>query len=152
MFWIAIVFALAAGAANPFQAGTNAELNKHLGQPMLAGVWVYVSGLAGVLVLALLTRQLSLNHLTRASAAVAHAPWWAWCGGAISIGSTIAGLVFAQRLGAGVFTGLSITASVVLSTLLDQFGWIGFKQHTASPARLAGCALLIGGVWLVARF
>jgi transporter family-2 protein len=152
MLWIAIMFALAAGAANPFQAGTNAELNKQLGQPMLAGVWVYLSGLTGVLVLALLARQFSLPNLARAGAAVAHVPWWAWCGGVISIGSTIAGLVFAQRLGSGVFTGLSITASLLISMLLDQFGWIGFKQHTASPARLAGCALLIAGVWLVARF
>jgi uncharacterized membrane protein YdcZ (DUF606 family) len=35
---------------------------------------------------------------------------------------------------------------------LDQMGWVGLKQHTASPARLAGCALMIAGIWLVSRF
>jgi transporter family-2 protein len=60
--------------------------------------------------------------------------------------------MLAQRLGSGVFTGLSITAALATSIVLDQFGWLGFKQHSASPARLAGCGLLIAGVWLVARF
>jgi transporter family-2 protein len=69
----------------------------------------------------------------------------------ISIGPTLAGLIFAQKLGSGVFTSLSITASVVVSVLLDQFGAVGFKQHAASPGRLAGCALLVAGVWLVSR-
>ena len=151
MLWIAIVIAIAAGVANPFQAGTNAELNKQMGHPALAGVWVYLSGLVGLLVIAAAMRQFAPAQLGRASAAAGQVPWWAWLGGLISIGSTMAGLLFAQRLGSGVFTSLSLTASLVTSVLLDQLGWIGFKQHSASPARLAGCALLIAGVWLVSR-
>ncbi len=148
----AILFALLAGAANPFQSGTNAELNKQLGQPALTGLWVYISGLLGVLAIALIVRQFSAANMSMAAAALPRVPWWAWLGGFLSIGSTMAGLLLAQRLGSGVFTGLSLTASLVTSVLLDQFGWIGFKQHTASPARLLGCGLLVGGVWLVSRF
>ncbi len=147
-----ILFALLAGAANPFQSGTNAELNKQLGQPALTGLWVYISGLVGVLVLALFVRQFSAANLSIAAAALPRVPWWAWLGGVLSIGSTLAGLMLAQRLGSAVFTGLSITASLITSVAIDQCGWIGFKQHTASPARLLGCALLVGGVWLVSCF
>ncbi len=147
-----MLVALLAGAANPVQTGASAELNNGLREPALAGLWVYVSGLLGMLLLALALRQLGSAHLGRAAVAAGHVPWWAWTGGLLSIASTLAGLVFAQRLGSGLFTSLSLTASLIVSVLLDQFGWIGFKQHSASPARLAGCALLIGGVWLVARF
>ena len=150
MLWISILIALAAGAANPFQSGANAELNKQLGQPVLAGLWVYVSGLAGLLVIALAMRQFSPGSMGRATAG--QVPWWAWLGGAISILSTMAGLLLAQKLGSAMFTGLSVTAAILTSVLLDQFGWLGFRQHTASPARLVGCALLIAGVWLVSRF
>ncbi len=152
MFLLAILAALAAGAANPFQSATNAELNKHLDQPLLAGLWVYASGLLGVLLLALCVRQFSSARLGSIPGAMAHVPWWAWMGGLISIASTMAGLMLAQKLGSGVFTGLSITASIIVSVLLDQFGWIGFKQHTASPGRIAGCTLLVAGVWLVSRY
>ena len=152
MLWIAILVALVAGAANPFQSGTNAELNKQLGQPALAGVWVYLSGFLLLLLAALVLRQFSAAHLGQVRAALPHVHWWAYLGGGISILSTLAGLMFAQRLGSGLFTGLSLTASLIISVLLDQFGLIGFKQHTASPARLVGCALLVAGVWLIARF
>ena len=138
-------------AANPFQAGANAELNKQLQQPALAGLWVYASGFAGLLLVAFVSRQLSPAGLGRAVAESAQVPWWAWLGGLISILSTVASLLFVQKLGSGLFTGLSITASIVVSVVLDQLGVLGFRQHTASPARMVGCALLIGGVWLVSR-
>ena len=149
MAWIAVLIALLAGAANPLQTGASAELNKQIREPALAGVWVYLSGLVCVLLLALVLRQLGSAHLHRAAAAAGHVPWWAWTGGLVSIASTLAGLMFAQRLGSGLFTALSVTASLLVSV---QFEFIGFKQHSASPARLAGCALLVGGVWLLARF
>ena len=151
MLWISILIALAAGAANPFQTGTNAELSKQLGRPVLAGLWVYVSGLAGLLLIAIVLRELPAASLGRTGAAAGPVPWWAWLGGAISILSTMAGLLLAQKLGSAMFTGLSITASLLTSVLLDQFGWLGFRQHTASPARMLGCALLVAGVWLVSR-
>ncbi len=147
MLWLVYLLALLGGAANPFQSGANAELNKHLGQPVWAGLVVYASGFAGLLVL-----QLCLREAWPVAGKVVEVSWWAWMGGLISIASTMAGLMLAQRMGSGVFTGLSITAALVMSVVLDQFGWVGFKQHTASPGRLVGCGLLIAGVWLIARF
>ena len=138
--------ALAAGTANPFQSGLNAELNKQIGQPLWASIVVYSTGLMGLIVLLLcFYRELPLSR----AAAV---PWWAWLGGLVSVISTVIALTVAQRLGSGLFTGVSVTASLVTSVALDHFGLIGFRQHTASPARVAGCALLIAGLWLIARF
>ncbi len=147
MPWVLLLIALAAGAANPFQSGSNSQLNKQLESPLWAGIFVYASGLAGLLLVEMFLRQ-PLPAVGR----IHQVNGWAWLGGLISIASTMAGLTLAQKLGSGVFTGLSITAAVVLSILLDQFGWLGFRQHAASPARVAGCALMIAGLWLVARF
>lgn len=145
MSWFLALIALAAGAANPFQSATNAELNKQLGQPLWAALAVYATGLAGLLLVQALVRQPFPGSVQQVS-------WWAWTGGLISLASTVAGLMLAQKLGSGLFTGLTLTASLLTSVLLDQFGLLGMKQHTASPGRLVGCALLVGGVWLVARF
>ena len=60
--------------------------------------------------------------------------------------------MFAQKLGSGMFTGLSLTASILVSILMDQMGWIGFKQHTDSPQRIVCGLLMVGGVWLVSRY
>ena len=147
MSLLAYLLALASGAANPIQAGANAQLNKQLASPLWTALFVYASAL-----LALLLTQLALRHAFPANSVIAQVKPWAWFGGLISIGSTLAGLVFAQRLGSGVFTGLTLTASLATSILLDNFGWVGFRQHTASPTRLAGCALMVAGLWIVARF
>lgn len=147
MPWVLFLLALAAGAANPFQSGANAQLSRQLGSPLWAGLIVYASGLAGVLAL-----QLFLREPLPSIARMGQVDGWAWVGGLVSIASTMAGLMLAQKLGSGVFTGLSITSAIAVSVLLDQFGWLGFRQHTASPLRLLGCGLMVAGIWLVARF
>jgi transporter family-2 protein len=140
------VFAILAGAANPFQSATNAELNKQMAQPVWAGLTVYATGLIGMAIVLAVARQ------PFPGGRVSGVHWWAWMGGLISIASTLAGLLLAQKMGSALFTGLTLTASVITSVLLDQFGLVGMKQHTASPARLVGCGLLVAGIWLVANF
>lgn len=151
MSWFLYLIAIASGAANPFQAGANSELNKQLGQPLLAGIIIYTAGLLGVLLIQAILAMIP-GHSLPQLAKLHQVPWWAWTGGIVSIASTLAGLALAHKLGSTLFTGLSLAASVITSVMLDQFGLAGFRQHAASPARLVGCALMIAGLWLVARF
>lgn len=146
MTFTLFLLALAAGTANPFQAGLNAELSKRLTAPLWTTLFVYLSGLIAILLV-----QLVLRSPLPADKVVA-TPWWAWLGGVVSIVSTFIGLSIAQKMGSGVFMGASLTASLITSVLLDHFALIGFKQHAASPGRLAGCGLMIAGVWLISRF
>lgn len=147
MTLVVVLIAVLAGFANPFQSGTNAELNKQIASPVWAGIAVYGSGLLALLLVAAFAR-----HALPVHDRVGSVPAWAWFGGLISVLPTLAGLTLAQRLGAGVFTGLSVTAALVCSVVLDHFGLIGFREHAASPARVAGCALMIAGLWIVSRF
>lgn len=147
MNWLTYVFAIAAGAVNPVQSGANAQLHKSLGQPLWSGVAVYVTGLASILSLLAFVREPLLGIDT-----VRGVPWWAWTGGVVSIASTLTALTLAQRLGSGIFTGLSITASIVTSVVIDHFGWLGFKQHPMSLWRGLGCGLMVSGLWLVSKF
>ena len=145
MAWLAVLVSVLAGAANPLQSATNGELNKQLQQPVWAGIVVYASGLLGMLIIQVFARQ---SPPWDQAGGVS---WWAWMGGLISIGSTIAGLTMVQKLGAGIVTSLSVTSSLLVSVLLDHFGLLGLKQHPASLGRVVGCALLVAGVWLVGR-
>jgi hypothetical protein len=42
--------------------------------------------------------------------------------------------------------------SLVCAVLLDHFGWVGFEVHRVNPWRIAGCTLLLGGLFLVSKF
>ena len=61
-------------------------------------------------------------------------------------------IFLAQKLGSAVFTGLTVTAAVITSVLLDHFGLLGFQQHPAGLWRLAGCGLMVGGLALISAF
>jgi bacterial/archaeal transporter family-2 protein len=51
-----------------------------------------------------------------------------------------------------LFIGLTVTASTLLSVVLDHYGWLGFAEHPAGPGRLIGAVLMIVGVGLIAAF
>jgi transporter family-2 protein len=146
MTWLLVLSAMAAGAANPFQSGVNAELNKQLRQPVWSTLVVYVTGICGLFLILLCLRQSCPLHK------VSSVPWWAWMGGLISVVPTIIGLTIAYRMESGSFTGVSVTVSLIASILLDHFGLVGFTQHSASPIRIAGCGLMIAGLWMIAKF
>ncbi len=142
--WIFVVFA---GALNAVQSGSNAQLVRSLGRPWLVALLVSVVT-ASVFLVALLVTGAKVPDAGRA----AQVPWWAWTGGlcgAVYVAST---LFFAQKLGAGLFTGLTITAGISASIVVDNFGLVGFAPHAAGPMRLVGAALMIAGVTLIARF
>jgi transporter family-2 protein len=82
----------------------------------------------------------------------AQVPWWAWLGGLLSIMSTMAGLMLAEKMGSMFFTATTVPCSMVCSVLLDHFGWVRFEVHRVNPWRLAGCAMLLAGLFLVSKF
>jgi transporter family-2 protein len=141
-------FALLAGVASAIEPGQNAGLAKSLARPLLAGVISLVISIATIAAIMLVSGQFALPTLGH----LAEVPWWAWLGGVMSAGLTLAQLYLSQKIGAATFLGLIVTAGVVTSILLDHFGLVGFKVHVASLWRILGGALMIGGVALVARF
>src|ERR1035438_2686419 len=147
MGWLFYLFVVAAGSFSAVQAGANAQLRKSLDQPLLAALCVYGSALVALLIMLPFTRLAGFGQ-SRA----AEVPWWAWLGGLLSIVSTMAGLMLAEKMGSMFFTATTVTCSMVCSVLLDHFGWVGFEVHRANPWRLVGCGLLLAGLFLVSKF
>ena len=145
---LSYIFAFLAGSASPVQAGASSELNKGLASPIWSALFVYASGLLGVLLVQLILRQAWPGQRFGSNSL----PWWVWTGGILSIASTLSGLTLAQKMGSGMFTGLSLTASLLTSIVLDQFGLMGFRQHPLSSLRVTGAGLMIAGIWLIAKF
>ncbi len=67
-------------------------------------------------------------------------PWWAPLGGAFAV---VAGLLFVNKVGAGAFAGLTITANILMSLLIDQFGLFGMEVHHLNTWRIIGGALMV---------
>jgi bacterial/archaeal transporter family-2 protein len=79
-------------------------------------------------------------------------PWWAPLGGLVGAFAVIAGLLFVNKVGAGPYAGLTITANILMSLVIDHFGWFGMDVHPLGGWRVLGAALMVGGIALIARF
>jgi len=146
--WYLYGFVLLAGVANAVQAGQNGALSKGLDESLTAGLIVVAGTATCILVVGLLAGKLAWPTVAQAAAM----PWWAWLGGILGGCIILAQFVVARQIGAAPFLGLLVTAGVVTSILLDNFGWVGFERHPASLWRILGGCLMVGGVALVALF
>jgi transporter family-2 protein len=142
-----IVFVMVAGVLNTIQSGSNATLNKTLGRPLWAVVLVFAVALATALVVAVVSGQRLPSR-----ADVASLPWWAWIGGMLGTVYIISMMLSADKLGAAVFMGLTVTMAVATSLVMDHFGLMGFERHPAHLGRIGGGLLMVAGLALIARF
>jgi transporter family-2 protein len=135
---------VAAGVSVALQQVLNARLRTELGSPWWAGFVSYAVG-----VLAMLAVIVASGEPRLSGAMAARTSWPSWTGGifgAIFIGTAI---LMVPRLGAATVLALIVVGQMLGSLAFDHFGLLGVAQHTASPARLAGAALLILGVVLI---
>jgi transporter family-2 protein len=79
-------------------------------------------------------------------------PWWAPLGGLVGAFAVVAGLVFVGKVGAGAFAGLTITANILMSLVIDKFGLFGMETHALGVGRMAGAALMVAGIALISLF
>jgi transporter family-2 protein len=137
-----LLFAVVAGAFLPAQAGVNTRLAHYVGGPVRASMISFAVGALALFVVVLLFYR-SEPH--RASAA----PWWAWIGGLLGAFYVTSTVVVPVRIGAAAFFGILVAAQLLMSVLLDKYGWIGFPQRDVSPLKLLGVLLLVAGALLV---
>jgi len=139
-------FALAAGIGITVQVGLNAALRTQVGS---AGAAALVNFSVGIL--ALVAFLLAMRTPVPSREAIAAAPWWAWFGGIFGAFYVATVTVAGPKLGATVMIAVTVLGQLLAALVIDQNGWLGFPQQPVTPARVAGCALLLGGVWLVSR-
>lgn len=137
--------ALLAGAAIPFQAASNAMVGRALGHPLWATVASLTVSMLMVVPVLLVLRVPAPNL-----AAALQAPAWGWLGGVAGVIYVTAALMLTPRLGAGTFIVAVVAGQVIVSMLIDHYGWMGLPMRPVTWVRLAGIALILGGMAMVA--
>jgi transporter family-2 protein len=139
---------LIAGALQAWGPPMNGALRKSLENSWLAGTVSFLPVLA-----LLLVPWLCQANPMPSPKSIASMRWWAPLGGLIGAFAVIMGLLLVDKVGAGPFAGLTITANILMSLAIDHFGWFGIQQHGLNIWRdLGGGALMTGGIVLIALF
>ncbi len=138
---------LIAGALQACGPPMNGALRKSLDNPWLASTISFLPVVAFLLVL-----FCCLPNPLPSMKGIAGMPWWAPLGGLLGAFAVITGLLFVDKIGAGPFAGLTITANILMSLAVDHFGLFGIAQHSLNVWRILGGLLMTGGIVLIALF
>ena len=141
-----LLLTILAGALLPIQAGVNVQLRGLLGHPLVAALVSFVVGTIGLALVAAFAR----SPVTLGTA-WDRGEWWHWGGGLLGAVYIVGSIVLAPRLGAATFVAALVAGQMIMSLVIDQYGWVGFAEHAISPLRVLGAALVVGGVVLVQR-
>lgn len=143
MVWF--LLAILTGVALPVQAGVNTQLRGALGHPALAATISFFVGTVALAVYVVAAR------LSIPAGAVSRTLWWHWSGGLIGAFFIACAIILAPRLGAATLVGAVVAGQMLASLVLDHYGLVGYPQHPMNLWRLAGVALVLGGVFLIQR-
>lgn len=108
------LFIFGAGMLQACGAPMNGQLFKSLQNPWLSSLVSFG------LIVAFFACAFAVSPRPLPTAAGINAmPWWAPIGGLVGAVAVYAGLAFVQKVGAGPFTGLTVTASLLTSIAID---------------------------------
>jgi transporter family-2 protein len=138
--------AFVAGLLLTVQVGLNSTLGRAVGNVRFAVFISFAVGLVGILIYIVASRE---PWPTRDS--LSTVPPWAWWGGLLGAFYVAVATLVGPRIGAAALLALTVLGQLLASTLVDQFGWLGFPVQPISATKIVGIVLLLSGVGLVVR-
>ena len=138
--------ALITGALIPIQASTNAAFSKSIGNPFVTGLMVFIVGLIGMLVFAIVTRV----SMPSAQQLVA-APMYGYLGGLIVATYVVMITILVPRIGVGTAISFIVTGQIIFAVIIDHFGLFNTAVRPIDATRFIGVLLIAAGVYLVMK-
>ena len=142
-----IFLAIVAGMAMPTQATVNSKLADSVVSPILAAFVSFAAGTVVLFVYILLT-GVPLSNL----AASKNAPLVAWVGGFLGAFFVSVMTTVVPRIGVALAFSLAIAGQMLVTLLIDHFGWLGVPVREINPMRVVGAAPITIGVILIRKF
>ena len=139
---LAVLATIGVGALIALQPPINSELGKRTS--VVAAAFIS-TGISAIVLGALALALGEAGQVRR----VPHIPPLYLTGGLMGAVLVSVSLVTVRTLGAGGVVAAAVSGQVVVSAILDRFGFLGLDRIGLTPARLFGFALLLAGTALV---
>jgi transporter family-2 protein len=134
----------AAGVSLAVQQVLNANLRGQIGSPWWAGVTSYVVG-----TLVMLAVAVPVDGVRGLGAMIGRVEGLTWIGGALGAMFIATAILMVPRLGATTTLGFVVVGQLIAAATIDHYGLLGVAQTSITPLRIAGVAMLMGGMVLI---
>jgi transporter family-2 protein len=142
-----LLLAIVAGAMMPTQAAINNKLAGYVLSPISAAFISFIVGTLGLLVY-MLASGTPIGSLVN----IKDAPPIAWLGGLLGAFFVTCTIILAPRIGVAMTFSLVVAGQMLITLVLDHFGFLGLPVKEISLARVGGIVLIVVGVVLIRRF
>ena len=140
-----ILIALLIGIGIPLQTTVNSRLREYVKYPLLASLVAFGVGAIFLLLLSLIT-----NHsILVPSEVFRNEPWWIWLGGALGVLGLTANILLFPRIGGVQTVIIPMLGQIIMSTLIDSFGWFHSPHLPFTFWRAIGIVLVVAGIFMV---
>ena len=138
-----LVLAVAIGGMIALQPGLNADVARRIGSPVGAAFLSIMVSFSLAVAYMVVSRQPS------PIGALFSLPWYLWLGGAIGFLFVLGTLSVAPALGVALLFAALVLGQLLASTIAGHFGVAGYPVKPIDFTRIAGIALVMGGVALL---
>jgi bacterial/archaeal transporter family-2 protein len=146
MIFILITAAVIIGTLMPIQAGINAELTRFVKHPYLGALISFSIGtiFLSIMVIFQGIPVLEVKRLTSASPVL-------FVGGLLGALFVASSIFLIPKMGATTMIAAFITGQLIMSVLMDHYGWFGIPVGQINLSKVLGVLLLFSGLFLIMR-
>jgi len=145
--YIFIVVAICAGMMIPTQGAVNTKLSSYVGSPIAAAFISFLVGTIALFVYLLFSGTAFSNF-----ANLKNAPLVAWTGGLLGAFFVSAIAASVPRFGVALTFGFAIAGQMLITLVIDHFGFLDVPVKEISVPRILGVLLIVAGVFVIRRF
>lgn len=140
---LAIVGAGSAGSFLAIGSAANARLKQTLQSAIAAAAINFLVGFSilAILIASGLFKSPDFQQFTTV-------PWWAFLGGFLGAAFVSLSTLTVPKLGLTTATLAVVCSQMIMSLVIDQFGWLGVPTHPLDFSRVFAIALLMGAIAL----
>ncbi len=135
---------LAMGIFIASQTAINAKLTSYNHLPLVTST---ISFAIGSIILGFLT-LCSGQGLGIRVGVILSTPWWSWLGGLTAAFALTCNILLFKHLGSVETTLYPVIGQIIMSLVIDQFGWFGSLQQRLTWHKGIGAVLLIAGLFI----
>lgn len=136
------ILGLAAGFILPLQTSANTKLSKKSGSSVFASLFTFTEALIILTLFILISEKglhINFNLLTTE-------PWWIWTGGAWGVIFVAVSALLCAKIGVVQTTILPVLGQILMSLLIDSFGWFKSNIIPISSFKIIGAILAFIGI------
>ena len=134
------LFPLLAGACQSAMASLNGMLTEHVG---MFGMSLMVHAIGGILLI------FYMKVTTKEKLKITGLPWYLYSAGFFGIFLVASSSYCISILGVSFMTCISVTGQLVISAVIDHFGWFGGSRVPFNLRRIPCFLLILAGLIII---